>query len=674
MKASFFTESILYWLVRGIAGASQQLPLPMAVGFGSGLGSAAYHLFGARRALALGNLKAALGDSYTHEEYEAILKKLFQHLGMTLMEAMQLPRMDENYLKRWIIIPPGSRERLERSMSKGNGVILLTAHFGSWELGGVISALAGYPMLVLAREQGWPKLNRLLVRYRESKGCKVVTKGFPIRELIEGLRQQRIVGILADQDGGRNGILSPFFGRLASTAPGAIALGLKTGAPILPVFIVRREGAAHTLILEEPLSIPEEGSLEERVEKGIALTLQVLERYIRQYPHLWLWLHRRWKSSPQRRILLFSDGKSGHDAQAMALRQRLEAAWMKRCQDDKRLKGSRRGLLHASRVQVEFRSPLTRLILTLVASGVWRRFPGGNFWLRWALTPETYRLLQSSSADIGVSCGASTAAVNLLWSWGIRARSVHITRSRLPSWRRFDLNVIPRHDRMPKVSPSNCLVIDGALAPLHPLEDRQLSIWRDHLGVSAEKRIGLLLGGPTRGIPFENEQIQEIVQGLLKSAETLDAQLLVTSSRRTPPAVEEWLHKTLANHPRCRLLVLVNRNDSGNLSSPSEAVPCIFGLSTHLVVSGDSISMVSEAMASGHPVVSFLPKTNGFSFRVPKHIRFLEELQEKGKVVLAAPEKVGEAVLKTVSDTSQLREPLSDTGGDPVVEYLTKWL
>ena len=676
MKASFFTESILYWLVRGLTAASQRLPLPLSVDLGSGMGSAAYHLFPGRRAMALGNLKAAFGNSYSQQEYEAILKKLFQHLGMTLMEVARFPRMDERYLARWIEIAPENKERLERAQSKKHGIILLTAHFGNWELGSIVSALSGFPVLVLAREQGWPKLNRLLVQYRESKGCRVVTKGFPIRELIQGLEVGRIIGILADQDGGRNGVLNPFFGRLASTAPGAIALGLKTGAPILPAFVVRRRGAAHTVILEEPLQIPEEGSLDERVQKGIALYLQVLEQYIRRSPHQWLWLHRRWKSSPERRLLILSDGKSGHEAQARALSQRLEAAWMKRLESDKRLKGSPQGLVHVKKVEVRFRSPLWRFVTAFVASVAPHRFPGGDFWLQRALTCDSYRALQGASADIGISCGAATAPVNLLWAWGIRAKTIHITRTRFPSWRRFNLSVIPRHDGRPSAA-SNCLVVDGALAPVHTLSDRQLLFLRDQLGVTRAVRMGLLLGGPTRGVSLGTEEVQKVVEGLLQSAQPLDAQLLVTTSRRTPADVEEYLKKTLGSHPRCRLLVLVNRQESGGLENASEVIPCIFGLATHLVVSGDSVSMVSEALSTGRPVVSFLSKTNGSFWKVPKHRRFLQTLHSEKKAVLTSPDGVGKAVLqvvngqaRTVSDTRKV----SDTEMDPVVEFLTKWL
>ena len=684
MKASFFTESILYWLVRGLSGFSQRVSPTCAAACGSGLGWCAYHLLGRRKVIAFGNLRAAFGSSYTPAEYERILRELFQNLGMTLMEVARIPRIDRAYIDRWITLTPKSLERVESALSRGHGAIFLNAHFGNWELASIAGALHGYPTLVLAREQGWPRLNNLLNRYRESKGCRVVSKGFMIRQLIRGLEARGIVGILADQDGGRNGVLAPFFGRLASTAPGTIALSLDTQAPIVPVFVVRRRGPAHTLVVEEPLSIPSSGSLEERIQGGIAAYLKVLEQYVRRYPSQWLWLHRRWKSSPERRLLILSDGKPGHLTQARSFSQRIEAAWLTRAKHDKRLRlgAAGRPLVRVETVQVRYRNPLARGLVTFVASVAPRRFPGGDFWLRLGLTPASYQALQSHSADIGLSCGATAAPVNLLWSWGAGARAIHMTRSRWPSWRRFHLSVIPKHDRPPLVTPANLLVMDGALAPLNGERDEtQLQEWHEALGLRKSRQIGVMIGGPARGVEVDSRQVSQMIAGLLDSCEALDAELLVTSSRRTPLPVEEQLYEILGKHPRCRLLVLANRKEAGALKKTSDAVACILGLAELIVVSGDSISMVSEAAARQKPVISFFPKRTGFQWGDPKYHRFLRQMDAEGKVTIVDPERVGDAVEKALQQegvrhrVNFLKEgSVSDTEVDPIVEYLVKWL
>ncbi|MBI3333740.1 MAG: mitochondrial fission ELM1 family protein [Candidatus Omnitrophica bacterium] len=685
MKASFFTESILYSLARGLSASLRWVPPRWGLAFGARMGDLAHLLLPGRRRVALRNLKAAFGDAYSPAQYERILRALFRHLGMTLMEVALIPRIDRAYLEEWIQIAPGSRERLEAALSKGRGVIFVTGHFGSWELISITGAILGYPTLVLAREQGWPRLNGLLTRYRESKGCRVVRKGFPIRELIRGLEEKRIVGILSDQDGGRNGVLAPFFGRLASTAPGVIALSIHTGAPVLPVFVVRRDGPAHTLYLEEPLRIPEEGSLEERVQAGIAQYLRILEGYVRRFPAQWLWLHRRWKSSPERRVLLLTDGKPGHLAQLKAFSERLETAWAVRSRGDERLKGVRhqRPLVQVQTVRVAYRNRLCRSLLTLVAGAAPRRWPGGGLWLQLALTPESLQALQAAHADFSISCGAGTAPVNLLWAWGIGAKAVHITRTRFPSWRRFHLAVIPRHDLsgsgdpFPSAASPNLFVTDGALAPFPKSDAARLEGWRQRLRLTRERQVGLLLGGPAQGAGLELDQVQKVVEGLLEACEALDAEILVTSSRRTPVTVEEWLKRALGGHPRCRLLVLVNGKESGGLQDPQEAVPCIFGLADALVVSGDSISMVSEAMAHSKPVVSFLPNGGRRFFSTgSKYHRFLEGLSAQGRVALAPADKVGQAVRAAVIASETKPSPPNEVprDSDPLTEFLARWL
>lgn len=611
------------------------------------------------------NLRAAFGDRYSPREYRRLIRAMCRNLGMTLMEVAAIPRIDRAYVERWVRPSPGSRERLEAALGRGRGVIFIAGHFGNWELGGIVGALHGYPTMVLVREQGWPRLNRLLTQYRESKGCRVVTKGFALRELIRGLREGKVIGILADQDAGKNGVLSPLFGRLASTASGAMELSLKTGAPILPLFIVREKGPAYWMVVGEPLEIPARGTREERVRAGIAAYLRALERKIRERPEQWLWLHRRWKSTPERRILIFSDGKAGHLAQSNALAEKLEKVWKEKSAGDPRLSGIDRPLVSRAVAEIRYRNPLARAVLAAAAALAPRRFSGGDLWLRWALTPESYRAIASAHADWSISCGSSTAPVNLLWARAIRARPIHITRVGFPSWRRFDLAVIPRHDWKGKNPPAETLTIDGALAADFHANGEKAERWNRLLNRSGRRAVGLLVGGPARGFPLAPEDLREAFQGALSAAEQLDADLLITTSRRTPAELEEWLAQALGSHPRCRLLVLVNRDQTGGLDNTREAIPCIFSTAQALVVSGDSISMVSEALSTGKPVISFSPGQGS------KYDRFLREMDAAGKLRLAAPSEIGNALaelLKSPDPSPRTPPP------DPVLEHLKRWV
>ena len=492
-----------------------------------------------------------------------------------------------------------------------------------------------------------------------------------------GLQEGKIVGILADQDGGARGVLAPFFGRLSSTASGPIALSLETGAPILPVFIVRREGPSHMLVVEEPLVIPQRDSFDERVQAGIESYLSVLEKQIRRAPSQWLWFHRRWKSTPEKKILIFSDGKAGHLHQSQAMAEWIEKAWKIRCEKDRRLLRlpDKKPLCCVETVSVDFRNRFRRIVVMLIASLSARRFSGGDKWLQWGLTPESYKAIRSAYADISISCGASTAPVHLLWAWAIRSKTIHITRSRFPSWKRFDLAVIPRHDRVVASNGSHPLIVDGALvSDSSGRQSRKTKKeWSDHLGLQKEFQIGLFLGGPARGIRSSLSDVQRVVDDLLTAAARLDAELLVTSSRRTPDLVEKWLENRLSRHPRCRLLALVNRRKFSPLEDPRQAVDGILTVSSVVIVSGDSISMVSEAAAQSPSVVSFLPRRKRFFPWETKHRRFLRDLDSKKEITFVTPEKVSEAVIDAARKNLNRSEMDHSSQKEKFLEELARW-
>lgn len=678
MKANFYTESVLYWAAKRVSALAQKLPPEWNVRVGAAVGWLLYYLLPGRRIVARDNLTAAFGRNYTPAQVDGMIRDVFMNMGRTFMEVAAIPAIDREYVDRWVAIAPGSQSRLEKALAAGKGVIFLTGHFGNWEWIPITGALHGYPTLVLAREQGWPKLNKMLVEYRESKGCKVVTKGFPVRELIQGLREKRIIGILADQDGGMNGLLSPFFGRLASTAPGAISLSLRTGAPVLPVFMVRNMGAAHTLMIEPPLPIPEKGTEQDRLQAGVDAYMQVMENYVHRFPTQWLWLHRRWKTSPERRVLIFSDGKAGHAAQSRALAQRLDTVWRERAAADKRLKGIKPpALVTARTIPVAFRHPLLRYLLDIVATVQPLRWFGAQFWLWLALTPECLAQFQSEHADVSISCGASTASVNLIWAGRTRCKPVHIFKTFLPPGNFFKLNVVPRHDLRPSSKSSKkLLVTEGALVPRRAVPKEKSDEWAKLLKVSPRKRrIGLLLGGPAKKLDLDPAEVERIAADLLSTAERLDAELLVTTSRRTTPLMESRLAETLGKDPRCKLLALVNQKRPGALPDTETAVPCILELSDVLVVSGDSISMVCEAAATGKPLLAFPPKAAAKNGKKPpqlKHDRFLRRMDQLGRLRLSRPEQLGERAAEALSGRPSSEEPTPQP--DPVVEFLRSWV
>lgn len=631
MKASFFSEYCLYAVVRGLGMGLRALPISWALACGRGAGTAASWLQPKRRALGLGNLKAAFGAERSPEELARINRRVFQNLGMSFVEVLWTPKIDVAYVDRWITVQ--GREHLDRAVAQGRGVILVTAHFGNWELTNLMAGLKGYPMSVLARQQGLPRLYHLLNTYRESKGCRVIAKGMAVRAMVRQLQAGGIVGILADQDAGRRGVLVPFFGRLASTASGPIALGIHMSCPVLPAFIIRTKGPAHTVYLEPPLPLGTSDSAA-ALHEGVAAYMQVVERFVRRAPDQWLWPHRRWKSSPHRAVVALSDGRAGHRTQVTAAAGLIAQAWQERQAQDARLHGLAGPWMRHTLIEVHYRSAWRRGLLTL-AECLRMTAVEPRRWLRWALTAESDRALERTWASLVVSCGAATGLVNLLWSRSIAAKAVHVMQPPWPFHHRFDLRIVPQHDR-PATDPKT-IVTRAALHQIQPDHPAARAAGqRPPWSLGRPRQIGCLIGGDSRGLRLPAEVMAVVVDQLLMAAQQVDAEVLMTTSRRTPPSVETLLEQRLRRHERCPVLVVARRDPSDGV------VPGILASSHLLVVSGDSMSMISEAAASGKPVLVFEPR---LLWPSPKRRRFLHALVADGAIRVVAPPMLGQQIV-----------------------------
>ena len=143
MKANFFTESILFWLAEKTSALAQRLPPGWNVRVGAAAGFLLYCALPGRRVVARDNLRAAFGSTTTPAEYDQIERGLFENLGRMFMEVAAIPAINREYVDQWVGLAPGSRERLEKALSGGKGVILLSGHFGNWELIPITGALNG---------------------------------------------------------------------------------------------------------------------------------------------------------------------------------------------------------------------------------------------------------------------------------------------------------------------------------------------------------------------------------------------------------------------------------------------------------------------------------------------------------------------------------------------------
>jgi len=285
-------NAVLLWMGRRYS----RMPAGAGRRMGAGLGTMMRYLSPRHYRIVITNLRLAFGQEKGDQEIAAIARACYRHLGKCLMEFIRLPAMTAEEIRR--VTCYESREHLEAALAAGSGVILLTGHLGNWEIVGARIAADGYPLNVIARAQRDDRLTEYIRETRQTSGMRVLHREESVRGSLKALRSNHLVGMLLDQNAGDEGIFVDFFGHLASTAPGAAAFALRTGAAVVPTFGRRNPDDTHTIIFQEAVPLVRTGDLKEDIRANTARYTKIIEERIRQEPEQWFWLHKRWKSRP----------------------------------------------------------------------------------------------------------------------------------------------------------------------------------------------------------------------------------------------------------------------------------------------------------------------------------------------------------------------------------------
>jgi KDO2-lipid IV(A) lauroyltransferase len=288
-------DYLQYLLMKGFSLFINLLPEDFSLWCGKQLGSMLFQLDWERRKVALANLHVAFGGEKSERELLAIARGTFQNLGMMAIEFFRIPKMDVETFRKRVEIE-GLEEAL-RLLGKGKGALLLLSHFGNWEMMGIMSKLIGNTIMVIAKPMKKNKrIDQFITAIRNAAGLEVISSIKASRVVIKALSQNRVVGILIDQRAKRSeGIWADFFGKKAPTTPGLAVLAMKTGAPVVPVFMVRNGFGKHRLVIQKPLELVHTGDIKKDVETNTQLFNRTLESMIRLYPDQWFWVHRRWE-------------------------------------------------------------------------------------------------------------------------------------------------------------------------------------------------------------------------------------------------------------------------------------------------------------------------------------------------------------------------------------------
>lgn len=244
-----------------------------------------------RRAV-INNIKQVQGDE---KDAKRLALKMYHNFGLYLVDFFRFAIINHEYIKNNVEII--GKNYLEEALSKGNGVIALTAHLGNWELGGAVTALSGYKIAGVALPHKDKRVDDFFNRQRNVKGLEVIPVGIAVRKCFQCLKENRILALVGDRDFSVNnfGLGVKFFGKEAKLPKGPASLALKTGAAILPGFMLRKEGLKFKLVFDRPIYAEKTKEVDDKgIENLMKEYVPILERYIKENLTQWFMFREFW--------------------------------------------------------------------------------------------------------------------------------------------------------------------------------------------------------------------------------------------------------------------------------------------------------------------------------------------------------------------------------------------
>jgi KDO2-lipid IV(A) lauroyltransferase len=294
---SHVVDYCVYLLIQAFVCLCQALPPSLAWGLGRLIGRVTHRIDRRHRQTADENLRHSL-PHLSEKERAAVVVKMFEHFGQMIAEIVLMPRL--LHVCNWRqTIDFTNVECTVGALLSGRPLLIVTGHFGNWELAGFALNLLGFRTHAIARTLDNPYVDRLLRKYREKSGQRLLAKKGDFDQMQEVLDVGGVMATLADQDAGSRGVFVDFFGRPASTHKAIALMAIHHRVPILVAGAARIEDGFKYRVIAEELILPEE--FDGRPDAVKALTQRytsALERLIRRYPEQYFWLHRRWKHQP----------------------------------------------------------------------------------------------------------------------------------------------------------------------------------------------------------------------------------------------------------------------------------------------------------------------------------------------------------------------------------------
>lgn len=294
-----FNDRVEYAVFRAALRMFAALPLSAALRVGAWLGEI-FYLFDRRdRRIALFNLNIAFPEK-TVTEHRRILRASCRNLGRVAAEFCHLQRLDVAGLSQ--LVSFADRAAWEHAIERAGqrGAVILTAHFGNWELLAYAHGLLGHPVTLVHRAMRNAIFDQAITAVRSTAGTRAIKKRAAAKEALRTLKQRGMLAIPADQNQIFSyGVFVDFFGLPACTTPGPARLAMLTGAPLYPVFLVREgESKRHRIEVLPEVEMVTIGDREADIQVNTQRCTAIIEGMIRRYPEQWIWFHKRWKTRP----------------------------------------------------------------------------------------------------------------------------------------------------------------------------------------------------------------------------------------------------------------------------------------------------------------------------------------------------------------------------------------
>ncbi len=290
LESVFYNAAEIFFRFIGL------VPRKSAIRISGFLGKVLFLVDSKHRKIALDNLMYAFGHQKSTYEIRFLAKQVFINLVQVIFEVGWSLRLDERRLVKYFKMD-GFRH-LKKAYEKGKGVLVLTAHCGNWEFLAVAGSMIEYPVSMVVRPLDFKPMDRFFINLRSRFGGKIIPKQRSLRAILRSLDRKEMVVLLMDQNvDWYEGVFVDFMGHRACTSKGLALLALRTGAPVVPVFMVREKSGFRAEFGPEIFTV-ETGDKQKDIEINTQEYNRVIENFIRRYPDQWFWVHQRWKTKP----------------------------------------------------------------------------------------------------------------------------------------------------------------------------------------------------------------------------------------------------------------------------------------------------------------------------------------------------------------------------------------